>query len=1500
MIRKVLAAAMVALCTGVLPAAATMRHQPVKFMVNDAYELMRPGQPWSGTIQAVAPKGGADVEDFDFAGEGWSVTPVRTGDQRARLAAGDTVTLRLSVQRANPGQPLVVSYRSGDRDVQQTLNLGELMRPRERARSLRQVPAAEAALMAQVPNAEAFARPGLPFDRRSIDAEGLERGMIGDTRIGTSESSVHESQRQATPMAVQARNIRVRGRLGYKFMNAGATLGADGVYFAVYDEDNSWDELLAEGTTDVNGNFDVTFYWDPCFLCDEQPDLYVYFETESDNVICQSPALEWEYSWETSRSNDYAGTDLNLGTYWPGDNESDGVLYTHSLMTRQWRWYNQNGWNVPTIEVQCWDGDGSSPSYYTDIGEIHLNSQRMFFAPTQLHEYGHHWMSEFSNSPSPSYCNGICEAPGTILNCLHCTWCQEDGSVVWTEGFPDFMSASLRDVFMATYPEMTFTLRDYENISTCNGAFDNWERTEGLFAAAIYDLTDAFQDNDTAFTATPSDPIDQLSLSRVAMWQIMDNTPPANARAFFNSVVAQFPANREQIWSTAYNGGVQLDQTAPGAPTGLSSPDHAIGVPSPDATITINFTQPTDDWSGAGSFSIFVGASPAIPDTIADAGDVTSYQAPAMPPGTYYVSVRARDRFGRWSGTFASSGPYVVRPPDPADYTFAAKAGWYRPVVPRNDATATSGTVNVDNALDGNTANTRISLAVKNVGESASTDWSDTQIQVDGDSIHTVNAVQINSGADLALINNGPFTVKGGRHTVGAFADAGEDLGEPNETNNDWARPWVWSPLSITANTLVTRTAAPTRNGGWDAIPAGETKLSNVDGLRFSSSGWWNAVWAYATDMEHDTDVRLHFAASGVDTGFATPAASSARIQGLLDAVLVNRNTLGILPWDVGLLNWDDGASSVRVKHVTSLAVAFNDSNVVSMAADDFLRLWEVSVTAGFTGDVVVTVRTDAESQPLRVQWYDKTFGFGGLNQYVASAMTDSSGFARFTVNVPTTGFYGILVYRDPKDGSASKTFSLQVTRAPADLVAFKPNAWHGPLVPRPRADGTLLTVPLPDTLYGNVAQTYFNVSAKNIGTQTAVATSNPVLVDDVVATTYGFPSWSPNTQMWLNGSQPQTVRGGRHTLSFVLDALGQVEELSDANTWSEQFVWTPLQLVPGTPVTRQAPPARTAGWTTIGTGEAGYLNCDGLRSNLYIPLGHDYYWSAVAVMPGAGTDVDLRMHEIVAGVKNGFKTTVATSAWGTDHSDFVMANFNGTALRQFDIGAIRWSGEQPYTTEAVMSRFRTPNGQGWIGPYTMAPSRILDLHEVYLEAGTWSVKLEPTAGDADMGISLHGATATQGKSTALGTAYIAAGGQYETMLVNAPAPGYYCIAVWKTTSEELGKSVDYRLQVTSPNVSAGDDVPVALSFGQPYPNPARAQASVAFALPAEAAVEIDVYDIEGAHVRSLVRGVQPAGRHLARWDGRGAAGQSLSAGVYYLRFRAGSVVETRKVVLVK
>ncbi|MBM4118112.1 T9SS type A sorting domain-containing protein [bacterium] len=72
------------------------------------------------------------------------------------------------------------------------------------------------------------------------------------------------------------------------------------------------------------------------------------------------------------------------------------------------------------------------------------------------------------------------------------------------------------------------------------------------------------------------------------------------------------------------------------------------------------------------------------------------------------------------------------------------------------------------------------------------------------------------------------------------------------------------------------------------------------------------------------------------------------------------------------------------------------------------------------------------------------------------------------------------------------------------------------------------------------------------------------------------------------------------------------------------------------------------------------------------------------------------------------------------------------------------------------------------------------------------------------------------------------------------------------------------------------------------------------FGLPADAAVRLTVFDVNGRAVATLIDGTLPAGWQRVTWDGRDAQGTPVAAGVYLYRLEVGAERIQRKMLIVK
>jgi hypothetical protein len=97
-----------------------------------------------------------------------------------------------------------------------------------------------------------------------------------------------------------------------------------------------------------------------------------------------------------------------------------------------------------------------------------------------------------------------------------------------------------------------------------------------------------------------------------------------------------------------------------------------------------------------------------------------------------------------------------------------------------------------------------------------------------------------------------------------------------------------------------------------------------------------------------------------------------------------------------------------------------------------------------------------------------------------------------------------------------------------------------------------------------------------------------------------------------------------------------------------------------------------------------------------------------------------------------------------------------------------------------------------------------------------------------------------------------------------------------------------------------GDNKPTEFSLSQNYPNPFNPITNFRFTLAKTSDVKIEIYNIVGQRVRTLVDEEMRPGVYVADWDSKDDKGNSVSSGIYFYRMTAGDFSDMKKMLLVK
>jgi hypothetical protein len=108
---------------------------------------------------------------------------------------------------------------------------------------------------------------------------------------------------------------------------------------------------------------------------------------------------------------------------------------------------------------------------------------------------------------------------------------------------------------------------------------------------------------------------------------------------------------------------------------------------------------------------------------------------------------------------------------------------------------------------------------------------------------------------------------------------------------------------------------------------------------------------------------------------------------------------------------------------------------------------------------------------------------------------------------------------------------------------------------------------------------------------------------------------------------------------------------------------------------------------------------------------------------------------------------------------------------------------------------------------------------------------------------------------------------------------------IWKRPLSEMVTAVEK----TSP------ERPIQFSLFQNYPNPFNPSTTISFSLPSRAFVTLKIFDVMGRDVSTVVSEEMAAGNYTRSWNASG-----FSSGIYFYRLQAGTLTETKRLILMR
>lgn len=181
---------------------------------------------------------------------------------------------------------------------------------------------------------------------------------------------------------------------------------------------------------------------------------------------------------------------------------------------------------------------------------------------------------------------------------------------------------------------------------------------------------------------------------------------------------------------------------------------------------------------------------------------------------------------------------------------------------------------------------------------------------------------------------------------------------------------------------------------------------------------------------------------------------------------------------------------------------------------------------------------------------------------------------------------------------------------------------------------------------------------------------------------------------------------------------------------------------------------------------------------------------------------------------------------------------------------------------------------------------------------------LRITFDGADTGDMTLAAVVNQSYTTQTGAMYLIPLDANNDVVFDVPydLDGVYSVGIIVGNAAKDGLNQAYSVtvdRVPFNSTGVGGDVP-AFAIGGNYPNPFNPATNIRFTLDAAAPTALDIYDVAGHRVRTLLSANLGVGEHIVPWNGQDDAGRGLPSGTYVARLRSGDRLTTHKLVLAK
>ncbi|MCD4795329.1 MAG: carboxypeptidase-like regulatory domain-containing protein [Bacteroidales bacterium] len=180
------------------------------------------------------------------------------------------------------------------------------------------------------------------------------------------------------------------------------------------------------------------------------------------------------------------------------------------------------------------------------------------------------------------------------------------------------------------------------------------------------------------------------------------------------------------------------------------------------------------------------------------------------------------------------------------------------------------------------------------------------------------------------------------------------------------------------------------------------------------------------------------------------------------------------------------------------------------------------------------------------------------------------------------------------------------------------------------------------------------------------------------------------------------------------------------------------------------------------------------------------------------------------------------------------------------------------------------------------------------------SPSVSGTVTDADTSEPTEGAVITIGTSY---TNTTNSSGFYNIEDVTAGTYTLTCeLTGYETYTTEINVEGDETINIELQN-SSGIDNPFVLQKNisvTNYPNPFKSETTINYSIPVSSNVIIEIYDIQGKKIKTLVNEYQVSGNHSVIWNGTNETGIPVGTGIYFYRLKTDNNIVLKKIMLIK